>query len=64
MPSPNKHIGKITAVIPLERQCEFESYYPALTFVKAATSPSRHHVSQKQRTAGQDGRMNEIFTTK
>ncbi|MCL2598029.1 MAG: hypothetical protein FWD66_10370 [Paludibacter sp.] len=30
----NEHIGKIAAAIPLERQCEFGSYYPARTFVK------------------------------
>jgi len=31
---PNEHIGKIAAAIPLKRQCDFRSYYPARTFVK------------------------------
>ena len=33
-PAHNEHIGKIAAVTPQERQCEFGSYYPARTFVK------------------------------
>jgi len=30
----NEHIGKIAALAPQKRQCEFGSYYPARTFVK------------------------------
>ena len=30
----NEHIGEIAAVCPQKRQCDFGSYYPALTFVK------------------------------
>jgi len=33
-PAGNEHIGKIAAAIPLEKQCEFGSYYPARTFEK------------------------------
>ena len=30
----NGRFGKIAAVAPQKRQCEFGSYYPARTFVK------------------------------
>ena len=33
-PAYNEHIGEIAAVSPQKRQCKFESYYPARTFVK------------------------------
>jgi len=35
----------MAAVTPRERQCELGSYYPAGTFVEAATSQSRSHVA-------------------
>jgi len=30
----NRRFGKIAALAPQKRQCEFGSYYPARTFVK------------------------------
>jgi len=46
----NRRFGKIAAVLPQKRQCEFGSYYPAGALVEAAASPSRQHVSGKRAT--------------
>jgi len=43
-PAPNGRFCEIAAVAPLERQCKLENYYPARTFVEAATSQSRWDV--------------------
>jgi len=40
----NGRFGKIAALAPQQRQCELGSYYPAGSFVEAATSPSRWDV--------------------
>ena len=39
MPAYNGRFGKIAALAPHKRQCEFGSYYPAGSSVEAATSP-------------------------
>jgi hypothetical protein len=35
----NKRFCEMSAVTPQKRQCKIESYYPAGTFVEAATAP-------------------------
>ena len=40
----NERFGAMAALTPQKVQCEFGSYYPAGTFVEAATAPSRRHV--------------------
>ena len=51
MPADNEHIGKIAAVAPQTILCVIARLSPAASVVKAATSPSRRHVTCKRRTA-------------
>jgi len=50
-PAGNGRFCEMAAVTPQTILCEIERYYPAGTFVEAATSQSRWDVSGKRRTA-------------
>ena len=40
MPAGNGRFGVMAAVTPQKRQCKFERFYPAGSFVETATTPS------------------------
>jgi hypothetical protein len=44
-PAANERFCVIAAVSPQIMQYKLASYYPAASFVEAATTQSRHHVS-------------------
>ena len=50
-PATNMRFGEMAAVLPLERQCEFASVYPAQAFVNPRLPPSRWDVKRIWRTA-------------
>ena len=54
MPAHNGRFGVMAAVAPQQRQCKFESLYPAGSSVEATAVPSRWDVICKRGTAQQD----------
>jgi len=52
MPAHNERFDAMAAVTPLKLTCEHERKYPAERAVKAAATPSRHHVRRQRRERG------------
>ena len=57
----NERFCEMAAVIPLKRQCELGSYYPAETLVLAATLPSRRVLSASGEAAVDNDVKNKIY---
>ena len=69
-PAPNGRFGKIAALTPQKRQCEFGSYYPAGTLVKppprqaAGTLGASGRQSGWQETRNQNVRSRNLTQNK